>query len=565
MPTSPKSRVRVALVLVLVLGAIALVVACLMADRCALRAPDDEAAPPTPVEEHATDAESGDARARRHAAHSSDTSPPEETHTEETPADESHDEAAAETPAPPALPRTPLPPGMVEGLREIAVLVRHEGGGLAAGVPVQLLSPNTSGSGLGITRLRYERRTSDEGRAHFQVKQWMQLRVIRIVARSGDMVAKSDVIELYPRTDHDVELVLTPSASIDVHVTDERGESVAGAEVLFSPTGPITGSETFGTCVTVETDAAGRAVIPEFALATLHVHPYVRVMAPGYLTFWSEFRREGLLADGLAVRLTTAGTVTGRVVDEVGDPIDGATLLLRESMIQARSDDQGRFSLAGVPPGGGTLIAWGQRIGPVVVGDIEPRDLGDLRLHTNVSISGRVVRENGEPARASHVWLSIEGVNTRAERVDPSGRFTFAHVGQSSVTLRTMGPYERGFVPDSGVLEDVPAGSDGIELVVRPRAALAIQFVEPDGETPLWVLGITATATSDSGELITRTVRSMRSRRSRRLQLIVPPAATYTVRVDVDGFLPAHREGVTVRVGEYTELAFALESDGSGD
>ena len=64
-----------------------------------------------------------------------------------------------------------------------------------------------------------------------------------------------------------------------------------------------------------------------------------------------------LLGGTAAAEQTGAGTLSGRIVDaSLGGPLPGAIVLVEGTVLQAASDEEGRFQLAGVPAGDQTAV-----------------------------------------------------------------------------------------------------------------------------------------------------------------------------------------------------------------
>ena len=88
----------------------------------------------------------------------------------------------------------------------------------------------------------------------------------------------------------------------------------------------------------------------------------MRVTESRCLLLWASCRRAFLLAGVLAMGLPAAPTaaqrttvISGQVVNESGAPVAGAFVTLRETRVgvahTSYSNAQGRYALAGVPPG----------------------------------------------------------------------------------------------------------------------------------------------------------------------------------------------------------------------
>jgi len=136
-------------------------------------------------------------------------------------------------------------------------------------------------------------------------------------------------------------------------VADSTGEPIANARVTLTTTAAVA---TLGAPVGL-TDADGRFAIPGAADAQ-------RVVASksGYA------RSEPAAATGqpIEIRLRRGATISGRVVDQFGDPVAGARVAAQApsraqdnpaSVAVAESDDRGEYRLAGLPAGHFVVVA----------------------------------------------------------------------------------------------------------------------------------------------------------------------------------------------------------------
>lgn len=190
---------------------------------------------------------------------------------------------------------------------------------------------------------------------------------------------------------------------------------------------------------------------------------------------------EPLILDGrLVLRVAFAdpdarafGTLTGRVVDEGSNPIEGAAVALiifegQTSAVDAKiaySDGRGLFVFPRVSRRGteGELkfrvLAKKPGYSPgtsdalvELAADDSPRDIGTIRLAPGVAISGTVVDHEGRAVEGA--WVQIEDLtNGRLVKSDSRGRFTIGDVtrGILPVVVRADALIQRQrFVADGG-------------------------------------------------------------------------------------------------------------------
>ena len=124
--------------------------------------------------------------------------------------------------------------------------------------------------------------------------------------------------------------------------------------------------------------------------------------------------------------------VTGRVLDDAGKPILGASVLLgrmfQASSVKARTDDAGRFTLENAEPGERPLTVQAAGHSPemktiLVQPGVSP---AEFRLARGHAVRGRVVDRTGKPIPGAYVavdrWRGQQVLEWRSE-TDAEGRF----------------------------------------------------------------------------------------------------------------------------------------------
>jgi outer membrane receptor for ferrienterochelin and colicins len=106
-------------------------------------------------------------------------------------------------------------------------------------------------------------------------------------------------------------------------------------------------------------------------------------------------------------------TVTGVVIDrDSGWGVDGAVVLLRGTLLRARTDDRGRFRISAIPPGRYTLTALalgyaGDSLTQVTLSDGEVRDLSVALTRAPLALTDVVVTASRAPERGEESGASV--------------------------------------------------------------------------------------------------------------------------------------------------------------
>jgi protocatechuate 3,4-dioxygenase beta subunit len=247
-------------------------------------------------------------------------------------------------------------------------------------------------------------------------------------------------------------VLATPAAaaplavSVSGKVLDPHGRPAAGATVYVSASDATNwpgGTEAVVRQATAGADGAFRLEMP-----TPSEHWTVTVAAlkagygPGLRAVW-----RGTPATGLALVLTEANSIAGRVVDAAGAPIagarvkpgwiidsegDGGSQIPEAALAPATTDAQGKFRLAPLPahcrldlsvehPGYALPLGASDR---VRTGEAEVT----ISLVPAGAIAGRLVCDDGRPAAKVGVDCLTTGTVVPAAMTDAEGRFRFSRL-----------------------------------------------------------------------------------------------------------------------------------------
>jgi hypothetical protein len=277
-------------------------------------------------------------------------------------------------------------------------------------------------------------------------------------------------------------ILLQTNAIISGKVIDSSGSQITGATVVMLDDGP-------NTVGTTTTNALG-----DFSLTGIGYGDYnVRANATGYLTATRILTIDKDHLDiELNLVLTGIGDITGAVVDEKGDPVGGATVVLTNStgfiICTAETDSNGAFMFQNVTEGAfeySIIIEMenykNAMIDSINVGVGQLENLGTIALVTYATISGKVVRENGTEVVGALVELLDEYGNVISTRyTDISGEYKFIGIGYGKYSLRIGA---RGF--ETNTTEHFTVESGNLDIT-RHDELTAIEPVASSEGIPNW-------------------------------------------------------------------------------
>lgn len=279
-----------------------------------------------------------------------------------------------------------------------------------------------------------------------------------------------------------VEITLERGGELGGRVVDARGSPLADAAVRLHPDGFFAEVRELQP-MHVRSDDKGRF---RFSGLNRRVTWIVTASQAGALRSLpmevdSEAFARGEVGD---VVLQSLRTLVGRVLDADGTPVPSLSIALHGLDIEGKTDEEGRFTLVGVPLGSHPV-----EIRPVDTWRadesktmIEARAEGHEELElvwtATQHIEGMVVDPAGTPRAAVEVSLRREGTSpwtARKETTDEDGHFAFRYI--------TRGRY---IVALDGVdqAETVAAGTADVRLVIRsaPPKTMTGVVRDPEGD-----------------------------------------------------------------------------------
>ena len=224
--------------------------------------------------------------------------------------------------------------------------------------------------------------------------------------------------------------------------------------------------------------------------------------------------------DDINMRLVKSAAISGRILDDLGDPAVGASVSVsRRERIDGRerlsivkgtqTDDLGEYRIGGLPAGsflvsvgggGGTATRWTRTFfpGPVMLSRAQAISVGagedaggrDFSVSPvgsgsrSVTLSGVVIGADGGVARGTLIHATVEDVagtgSASSGRISPSGEFSFKQDEPGGHLL-----IARGATGDVAALRVFVADSDvtGLRLVLAKGGRMSGRVVF-EGTTP---------------------------------------------------------------------------------
>ena len=162
----------------------------------------------------------------------------------------------------------------------------------------------------------------------------------------------------------------------------------------------------------------------------------------------------------------TGAVLAGTVTDHQSDSgVDGAVVLLRGTLLRARTSERGRFRLTAVPPGSYTVVVFAlgyasDSLPGITVADGDARDVSVSLKRAPVGLSDIVVTANRAPERAEESGASVSVLSRSAL------------VGRNITTLDQALVFAPGVTVNAGQLDI--RGSTGLARGVGSRVLLML-------------------------------------------------------------------------------------------
>jgi len=315
-----------------------------------------------------------------------------------------------------------------------------------------------------------------------QTAQFLFACTVPVFGAQGDMLASDVHGPVSPSTDGspEIELVMYPTARISGVVVDARGLAVA--DVLVVP-GAERQSGFIQAWEAGRTDSDGA-----FSLVGLPAGSYrLGLLSPegGQSTsprppYGSIELAHGQVVEGLKLVLDRGLAVSGRVSDEMGNPVVGAYIRCAEG--QARSKEDGAYTLTGLTAGQYTLKVDHEQYVDVSREHVSAGQSGiDFRMKRRGAIEGRVIDAvTGRPIAEFQVLHFPEIFTPFApgwernlvSQVDENGAFHIPDVRPGRVTVVARA---RGYLQASVEVPYVAPAETVSDVVLRLEKGLTVE------------------------------------------------------------------------------------------
>jgi protocatechuate 3,4-dioxygenase beta subunit len=352
----------------------------------------------------------------------------------------------------------------------------------------------------------------------------------------------------------ELNIELAPGYRVAGKVLDDKGRPVASASIAPVPAEEANQRSmgklmrTFTTIVDgsffLGAEPATTSTDGSFEIHSVEPIEYVlKTKASGWLP--SEVPSTAGAKD-VVIRLSSGGSVSGRVVNAAGDPVAAATWTMgpefdvdmsnpmvfmqadidffEESVQTGTTGEDGTFKIQGLEPGSYDLkIRVEEHPTLASTMDVEGAiDVGDLVLEEARHIAGMVRGPDGSPVADARVWIPAEGGvrgpfnggnrKIAESRSEGDGSFVLENLPEGTFEVHAA---SNDFAETS--VKDVQAGDAGIELRLETGVSVAGRVLDATTREPIVDVKVTSpwarskkTRTDERGDFFMRGISGRR-------------------------------------------------------
>lgn len=329
-----------------------------------------------------------------------------------------------------------------------------------------------------------------------------------------------------------MQMALEEAMALSIRPVDAKGRPVkAAVRLVFGG----------GACLhAIDSNSSGSVRrFPPLPVSRLNETAHLEVRANGY--FVGPYPLPPSLDATADLRLLPTRSVKGRVVGPEG-PVSGATVQFANGHLSPPgvvSAEDGRFVLGGIPQGAGRkLLVKAGGFGPTevtVVEELDDADVGDVVVAPGMTISGRVLEEDGVQVHRAFVAIAKDGERLVAEDTDKQGRFELGPFTDGEYEVTVYLHASEGIAGWRMVGRLADAGDSDLDVVVP--SGLRVLLRDDAGE-PYFVKDCTIETQVPGREEPWRESFNASGRYSELRMAVHGPPGPYTVTVRVPGHDP---------------------------
>jgi hypothetical protein len=384
----------------------------------------------------------------------------------------------------------------------------------------------------------------------------------RLIARHGGYAPAVSTVAPAPRA-KEIDLgviTLTAGADLGGVVRDKEGHPVAGAEVTVESSDPLLSlmARLAGEPLRRTTDATGGFTFED-------LQPGKAVDLAVEKAGYSRAARHAVAVppeEPVIVILSAAVSVSGRVTDRSGKPVEQARIALRTAGEAAEhaatTGGDGSFRLKDVAPGRASISASAPGYGPAEVRGLTVSERGltgvELVLAPEATVDGQVTGPDGAPVAGATVTVAGSAGTPATAATDGDGHYRLAGLDPDTVRVTATHPE----LAPASRQADLKPGENEVDLAFEDGFAVSGGVSDPERKpvpgahvtlTPLDKArpGLQADSGEDGAFSFPR----------------VPPGS-YRLAGEKEGLAPAVLPSeVRVSTSEVTDLRLELSAGGS--
>ncbi len=363
---------------------------------------------------------------------------------------------------------------------------------------------------------------------------------VRARALDGESGAASAMVKVTADSPV-VILELEETISLSGRALDDADRPVPDAAVMLALRMPDHGLEMFGS---LRSGTDGRFVFKGVPVSLLDEPGTLRAAKVGLVDGVTSVPAGGAPESGLTIVLRTSITVTGRIVDEAGEPVSDVLVQPRRHPGGVWTARDGTFRVGGVPRAGVEFHvqpdAHVHRVVTVPETTDDTTNVGDVAVATGEELRGQVVGADGKPVGGAHITVTSTLLDqvVRELQADDEGRFVVPALGPEEHTVEANAPSDvSGWAAaDEAIATGVRAGGAEIEVRISHALTLYVSLVDDVDGSVVATAGLDIVLQEVGGE--GRVGEAYSGGEMSALRVRAPHAGTYNLRIAADGFEP---------------------------